>query len=174
MAEVEANRPPNLIQLFGRQKLSAGHLSKLARAINRSNTGVDPPYQVLPPSPPFGQLLQNITITIDGGGSVIPAAMALGGATVEVPSVARILNWTIEGDVSGSIVVDVTRANKDVPATSIVGGGNKPTLSSAQYASAAPSGWTSVALAPGDIIGFSISGTPASVTRVTVTLRVAC
>jgi hypothetical protein len=170
----DTNRPPHLIPPFKRQKLSASHLSKLSNAINRGNSGVDPPSQVLPAAPPFGQTLANITITIDGGAAVIAVGMALGGATVEVPVPARIINWTVEADQSGSIAVDVTRANKGVPSSSIVGTGNVPALSSAQYASAAPSGWTSVALAPGDVIGFAILGGPASVTRVTVTLRVAC
>ena len=48
MAEADLNRPPNLIPPFGRQGLSAGHLSKLSRAINRGASGVVPPYQLLP------------------------------------------------------------------------------------------------------------------------------
>ena len=118
-------------------------------------------------------LLGSISITIDGGGNVISSTNpTLGGATVEVPANCTITNWTVEADASGSIAVDVTRANKAVPSTSIVGAGNKPTLATAQYATAAPASWTSVDLVEGDIIGFAISGTPATVKRVTVTLRV--
>ena len=169
----ELNRPPNLIPRVGRQRLTIGQVNALSGAINRGASGVNPPYQVLPPATPQAGTLDNITITIDGGGAAIPAAMALGGATVEVPRGCNIVNWTVEGDASGSIVVDVTRAAGAVPSASIVGTGNKPTLASAQYATAAPSGWTSTDLAAGDIIGFAVSGTPATVKRVTVTLRVA-
>jgi hypothetical protein len=113
------------------------------------------------------------TITIDGGGSVLSSTNpTMGGAVVEAARDCSIVQWTVEGDDSGSVVVDVLRANKAVPTASIVGTGNKPTLSSAQYASAAPSGWTSVDLKQGDIIGFAVISAT-TVTRVTVTLRVA-
>jgi hypothetical protein len=114
------------------------------------------------------------TITIDGGGSVLSSTNpTMGGATVEVQRDCSIVQWTVEGDAAGAIVVDVTRANKAVPSTSIVGSGNKPTLTASnQYASAAPSGWTSVDLKQGDIIGFAVISAT-TVTRVTVTLRVA-
>ena len=130
----------------------------------------DSPYYVFTRVP----MASNIVITIDGGGSVITSSLpTLGGATVEVPYDCTIVNWTVESDTSGSIAVDVIRANKNVPSASIVGiSGNKPTLTAQQYASAVPSDWTSLALVQGDIVGFTISGTPASVKRVTVTLRV--
>ena len=169
------NRPAHVVPNFrGRAKPDYRRLNELGDAINRSHTGTPPPHGETIKTAGRPVLLTNITITIDGQGSVIAAGMDLGGATVEVQMPCTILNWTVEADASGSIVVDVTRANKGVPSSSIVGSGNKPTLSSAQYASAAPnSSWTSVQLAQGDVIGFSVSGTPATVKRVTVTLRVA-
>ena len=115
----------------------------------------------------------SITITIDGGGAVLSSTNpTLDGATVEVPYACTLASWTVEGDAAGSVVVDVLRANRAVPTASIVGSGNKPTLGSAQYASAVPSGWTSIALAQGDIIGFAVISAT-TVKRVTVTLRVA-
>ena len=48
MDDFNNNRPPNLIPPFPRNKLSASHLGKLSRAINRGNSGIDPPYQVVP------------------------------------------------------------------------------------------------------------------------------
>ena len=175
MADNDSNRPPNLIPPFNRRKLSASHLTKLGKAINRGNSGVDPPYQVLPPvvATDTGQTLAGLCITIDGNGAVIAAGMNLGGATVQVQMACKVTKWTVEGDASGSIAVDVQRAAGGVPSASIVGSGNKPALSSQQYATAAPTGRTSVALAAGDIIGFAISGTPTTVKRVTVTLQVA-
>lgn len=112
----------------------------------------------------------NISVTIDGGGTVISSSNpSMGGATVVIPAACTIMGWVVEGDTSGSIVVDVKRANAAVPSASIVGAGNKPTLSGAQYAAAAPTGWTSNALAANDVIGFSVSSAT-TVQRVTVTL----
>lgn len=52
---------------------------------------------------------------------------------------------------SGSIVIDVYRSG-----SSIIGAGNKPTLTSASSASAAISGWTSDTIVAGDIISFKV------------------
>ena len=170
----EINRPPNLLPPHrSHARQSAKRQNETIEAINRTNTGVAPPFGVYLESYPVQSTLANITITIDGGGAAITTSSpTMGGATVEVPCACQIVNWTVESDASGSIAVDVTRANKAVPSSSIVGSGNKPALSTHQYASAAPSGWTSVQLAQGDIIGFSVASAT-TVQRVTVTLRVA-
>jgi hypothetical protein len=117
--------------------------------------------------------MNELSITIDGGGSAITTSSpTMGGATVKVPMACSIVGWTVESDASGSIVVDVLRANAGVPSLSIVGSGNNPTLSGEQYASAAAnSSWTSKALAANDIIGFSVISAT-TVQRVTVTLTV--
>ena len=98
----------------------------------------------------------------------------MGGATIPyVPMPCNIIGWALESDASGSIVVDVLRINKSgPPSASIVGSGNMPTLSSAQWNSAVPSGWTSVALAVGDCIGFKVISAT-TVQRVTLALTVA-
>ena len=106
---------------------------------------------------------------------ITAAVPTTSGACVLITIPCRIMKWTIFADVSGSAVVDIWRANGAVPtsANSIVGSGNKPTLSSEQFASAVPNNaWTSVQLNPGDLIGFGISGTPSTCTRVTVALTV--
>jgi hypothetical protein len=176
ISNAQVARAPFVLQPF-RKGLRfgdvSGRLSEISDDINRANTGTPPPALIITELTPAIDTLENISITIDGAGSAITsAAPTLGGATVEIPTACQIVNWTVEADASGSIAVDVKRANKAVPSASIVGTGNKPTLATNQYASAAPSGWTSVALEQGDIIGFAISGTPATVQRVTVTLRV--
>lgn len=167
-----SNRPPFIVPQYRSGIIpSARRQNELALAINRTNTGIMQPIQVIPDNH-MQVRYTNISITIDGGGSVISSTNpTLGGATVEIPLPGTIINWTVEADASGTIAVDVTRANQAVPSSSLVGTGNKPALSTAQYASALPSGWTSVFLAQGDIIGFAISGTPVTVKRITVTLR---
>lgn len=109
----------------------------------------------------------DVGIIIDGGGGVILAGQK---GQVHIPFSLSISKWWVMADQSGSIVVDVLRANNAVPSASIVGAGNSPTLSASQYTSAAPSGWTSTALAADDWITFSVTGSPSSVTRVTVVL----
>lgn len=109
----------------------------------------------------------DIGIIIDGGGAAILAGQK---GQVHIPFAVTITKWWIMGDQSGSITVDVLRANDAVPSASMVGGGTKPNLSTSQYTSAAPSGWTSTTLAVDDWITFSVTGSPTSVTRVSIAL----
>lgn len=108
----------------------------------------------------------DVELIIDGGGSPVTTGNK---GWLHVPFSATIFAWRILADQSGSIVVDILRANNGFPVTSMVGAGNKPTLTSQQIAEAAPSGWTSVAVAPDDWIAFNVTSA-ATVTRVTVVL----
>jgi hypothetical protein len=88
-----------------------------------------------------------------------------------MPFTGTIVGWTIVSDVSGSIVIDITRAAGAVPVASICGTGTKPILSSAQYAGGNTfTNWTSTAIHQGDVIGFKVNSVT-SVTRVTLTVR---
>jgi len=87
-------------------------------------------------------------ITVDGGGSVITTGSK---GFVTIPYDKTILNWYLVAGITGSIVFDIKRNG-----TSIIGTGNKPTLSSQISANAAVSGWTSVALTAGDILEFNV------------------
>ena len=85
-----------------------------------------------------------IEISIDGGLGVPPTGIyGIMGASFS----CAINAWTITGDVSGSAVVDIK-----VAGTSIIGSGNKPTLSSQQQASANVSGWTTTIVTLNDIL----------------------
>lgn len=109
----------------------------------------------------------DLEFVIDGGGVAITTGAK---GFFRVPWAATIYNWALIADQSGSITIDILRANNAVPTSSIVGGGTKPTLSSAQFAGlTAPSGWTSTSLVANDWVGFTVS-TVATVTRVTVDL----
>lgn len=103
-------------------------------------------------------------ITIDGGGSV-PATGSKGFVTI--PFAATITNWYLAADASGSLVIDVKRSG-----TSIVGGGgNKPTLSTAQTGNAAVASWTSTAISAGDIIEFNLDSIT-TITRVNLVIKI--
>lgn len=152
--------------------ITSKKLTNFSKAITRANQGVFGPQQIIDAVVPntSGLAGNNAGFTIDGGGAAITTSNpATGGATIVVPAACSITGWVVESDATGSIAVDITRANAGVPSLSIVGVGNKPTLSTQQYASASPSGWTSVSLAKNDVLGFSISSAT-TVQRVTVTL----
>ena len=108
----------------------------------------------------------SISVSINGQGSV-PATGAFGA--VIMPYSGTITNWylaTTADSGSGSIVVDVK-----ISGTSIIGTGNKPTLSSGTSASAAVSGWTSTAITANDIITFNIDSA-SSLTGVTLMIKI--
>jgi len=109
-------------------------------------------------------------ITVDGGGSAITTGSK---GFIQVPYTCTINNWTVLADQSGSCVVDIKRSTySGFPTTSsIVGGGNAPTLSSAQKNTAAVSGWTSTAITAGDCIEFSVSSA-STVTRINLIIIV--
>jgi hypothetical protein len=116
--------------------------------------------------------ISDLEFIIDGGGAAITAAVWKG--YLRIPFSASIFQWYMLGDQVGSIVVDVGRANSGgyPPTVSMIGGGNKPTLSSQIGNSATPSGWTSTILNTGDFIGFFVNSASV-VTRVTVVLSLA-
>ena len=107
-----------------------------------------------------------IGTTFNGGGAVIQTGYQ---ASITAPFGMTITNWQVvsigtSGLLSGSIVVDLYRSG-----ASIIGGGNKPTLSSASSGNAAVSGWTSVTVSAGDILLFNITSAT-TVTNVTLTI----
>lgn len=109
------------------------------------------------------QTIGVVGITIDGGGSAVTTGSK---GFITVPYAGTITNWYMAADQSGSAVIDVKRSG-----TSIVGAGNKPTLSSAQSGNAAVSSWTSTAISAGDILEFNV-GSASTLTRVTLTIKV--
>lgn len=111
-----------------------------------------------------GSTVGSFGITVDGGGTVISTGSK---GYLVVPYNATITNWYVASDVSGSIVIDVKRSG-----TSIVGGGgNKPTLSAASYATAAVSGWTSTSITAGDVFEFNVDSV-STVTKTNLVIKI--
>ncbi len=112
----------------------------------------------------------NIEFIIDGGGSAIETGEK---GHVEVPSNGIIEGWTVLGDQSGSIVVDVwkdTYANFPPVDGDSITGAAPPTLSSAQKnQNLTLTVWTT-AITKGDIIAFNVDSIT-TCERVTVSLR---
>lgn len=113
---------------------------------------------------------ETIVITFDGGGSVL-----LGPAAVyrQVQSNGTIVGWTLLADQSGSVTIDIKKSTyADFPTTSSITASATPALSSVQKnTDATLTGWTT-SITDGDILEFLINGTPASVTKATLLLKV--
>jgi len=109
----------------------------------------------------------DIGFIIDGGGVAITNGVK---GYIRIPFSATLAFWSLMADQSGSIVIDIFRAQAAIPTVSMVGGGNKPTLSASQFANAVtPVGWTSTVFAINDWIGFNVVSA-STVTRVTAIL----
>jgi len=108
-------------------------------------------------------------ITIDGGGSAISTGSK---GYIVVPFSGTITGWTILGNASGSIVVDIKKATYAAfPTTASIAGTEKPTLASAQKnQDLTLTTWTTSVTA-GDIIEFVVDSS-STVTRVNVAILV--
>lgn len=115
----------------------------------------------------------DINFIIDGGGSAITTGVK---GYIEIPSPLRITGWTMLGDVSGSIVVDIwkdTYANYPPTVADTIITSSKPTISSStkgQDTSISSTEWTDTTVDPGDILAFNVDSCT-SITRCTVILR---
>lgn len=113
---------------------------------------------------------------VDGQGSVLTAGNY---GYYEIPVNMTVTRATLLADESGSIVVDIYKcsyANFDAGATHPVAADKvtaaaPPTISSATKAQDSTlTGWTT-SWSAGDIIGIQVTGTPASIKRVTLSLQ---
>jgi len=97
-------------------------------------------YQNLPPI--------TISASLDGQGNVITTG-STGYRVVERSG--NISHWYVIGNTIGSTIFDIKRNG-----TSIIGAGNKPTLTSQMRNDATPSLWTSIAIAANDELEFVV------------------
>ncbi len=87
------------------------------------------------------------TVNFNGYGGVV--SINTSALLASVSKAGTITSWSILGDTSGSCVIDMLRWNGS-SYVSIIGSGNKPTLSSATRGSASVSGWTSTSISIND------------------------
>jgi hypothetical protein len=115
-----------------------------------------------------------ISYVIDNGGAAIGTGSK---GYIQIPYDCKVLGWTVIGDQSGSIVVDIKAVTvSSWPASSLttasIAGTDKPTLSSKKAArSFALTGWTT-AVTEGDIWEFYVDSA-STVTRVSIMILVA-
>ena len=106
-----------------------------------------------------------ICISFDGQGSVI--AVNTNAINPATSGGATITGWYIEGDVSGSITIDIKKNG-----TSMTGaGGNKPLLASAVTNNASVSGWTSTTYVVNDKLEVYVSVGAVSLTKCWLVLK---
>jgi len=110
-----------------------------------------------------GSAIGGIGLSTDGSGSVLTTGSK---GLVIIPYTSEITNWYLTSILSGSVVVDVKRNG-----SSIIGAGNKPTLSSGTYASASVASWTSTSLNIGDVLEFNIDSV-STITNLNVILKI--
>jgi len=116
---------------------------------------------------PISSVTGTIGITIDGGGSAITTGVK---GYIVVPNARTITGWYVVGAPSGSIVVDVWKANASIPTVAnTITGTEKPTLSSSQYNSdLSLSTWTT-ALVANDVIVFNVDSAT-TITKATIVI----
>lgn len=111
-----------------------------------------------------------IGVSLDGSGAVLVAGSK---GHREVAWACAILGWTLLADVAGSVVVDVRACSYAAwPTTVTICGGVYPSLAAAQKGQAAAGGCVGVSLAAGDVLEFVVTGTPVTVTKAWLFLRV--
>lgn len=114
-------------------------------------------------------LVDAIGISIDGGGIVLSTGSK---GYREIPYNCTIVGWTLVSDQTGSIQIDVKKANyAGFPTTSSIAGSEKPTLSASQKnTDQSLTTWT-VSLSQGDILEFYIDSA-SSVTKIQLFLKI--
>lgn len=115
-------------------------------------------------------IIKNVGITIDGGGSAISTGVK---GYITVPYAMTITGWTLTGDVSGSIVIDVwkdTYANYPPTVADTIAGTEKPTITTATKGQdLSLSSWTTTVTA-GDVLGFNVDSCT-TITKATLIIQ---
>lgn len=120
---------------------------------------------------PITSGLRTVGITVNGGGVAVTTGIK---GYIEIPFTGVIQGWTLLGDQSGSIVIDVwkdTYANYPPTVADTITGADKPTISSATKGqNLTLSAWTT-AVTTGDTLGFNVDSCT-TITRATLIIRI--
>lgn len=119
---------------------------------------------------PSNPKIRSFGLSIDGGGGVITTGVK---SYLVVPYGCTITGWTLLGDVSGSMVIDVwkdTYANYPPTVADTITGADKPTISSSTKGqNLTLSAWTT-AVTAGDTIGFNVDSC-STITKATLVIQ---
>lgn len=165
MANVNINGLPVRIGLDGSEYVPGAPVGETAQRFTTAQIG-DLAFQRTFPAA--------IEFLIDGGGGNI-AAQTWGYLTV--PFNGNLTGWSLLGDNTGSIRVDVWYATYSafspptVPSSAnSITGSNTPALVSAGKNAGGVTGWSSTTLSRGDILAFNVPLASSNITRVTLNL----
>jgi len=112
---------------------------------------------------------QQIGITVDGGGSLLTTGSK---GFKSFPVAGTITGWRLLADAAGDIEFDVLKADyATFPTMTSIVAAAPPALSGVQKDEDTVGTWTT-AVAAGDVFEFEITGTPVTVTRVTLELTI--
>jgi uncharacterized protein DUF5907 len=113
---------------------------------------------------------RQIGITVDGGGSLLTTGAK---GFKSFPVAGTITGWRLIADAAGDIEFDVLKSTYAAfPTQASIVASAPPELSGVQKnEDTTLTGWTT-SVAAGDVFGFSIGGTPATITRVTLELTI--
>lgn len=113
---------------------------------------------------------QQIGITVDGGGSLLTTGSK---GFKSFPVAGTITGWRLLADAAGDIEFDILKADyATFPTMASIVAAAPPALSGVQKnEDTTLTGWTT-AVAAGDVFEFEITGTPATVTRVTLEITI--
>lgn len=135
-------------------------------------TGASGPAGVTGATGPTGGVTAAVGYGISGGGTAISTGVA--GVGLRIPFACTINEWTLQADVTGSIVIDIwkdTYANYPPTVADTITGSSKPTISASNKGNSSTlTGWTT-SVAAGDILYFNVDSC-SSITQATLTLRV--
>lgn len=121
-------------------------------------------------SPYFSEPSSSFGVTIDGGGVAITTGVK---GYIEIPYSCTIVGWTLLGDVTGSIVIDVwkdTYGNHPPTVADTICGADKPTIANATKGQGTAAVWNKNVSA-GDIVGFNVDSCT-DTTRATLVVKV--
>lgn len=112
---------------------------------------------------------QQIGITVDGGGTLLTVGSK---GFKSFPVAGTITGWRLLADAAGDIQFDVLKADyATFPTMSTIVAAAPPALSGVQKDEDTVGTWTT-AVAAGDVFEFEITGTPVTITRVTLELTI--
>lgn len=114
--------------------------------------------------------VRTVGVTVDGGGAVITTGQK---GYIQCPVTGTITKWTLLADGAGDLEFDVTKDafGSFPPTTSIVASAPPEVAGVDSATDSTLTGWTTSVTA-GDVFGFEVVGTPATVTRATLQIEV--
>lgn len=114
-----------------------------------------------------------IKVTFDSGTTGVPLYLGDTKTYYTASHPARIIGWYLNGDVSGSVVIDIWKSASGIPTNSdSIAGTEKPTLSAQQQSSDLSLSSWDTNIRPGDTFGFEIESVT-DITKAVLTIKLA-